>query len=270
MLQAGSGCTSSIPKDALTAGCAAWCSVRQKTSHCEFCKCRSCEFCVPVESIDHVYASAGASMVDCDDAIEVSPPLEEVSIDTCKAACDDAFPECLAFDYSGRGGRCTLRVGDGEPISFCVQPGASTFWRVEVPADADDARVAAANAAEAESEAAAEAAAEEITAELQQSATTSNFGAALLAALVIAFAPRGGAGAAGGEAVAAGGGCAAEAGGCSAGGVAVESRRRLPGRGASAAASCGDHANGSATSVVGVMCWRAARAACCWPRRTCR
>ncbi|EOD23906.1 hypothetical protein EMIHUDRAFT_206882 [Emiliania huxleyi CCMP1516] len=100
-------------------------------------------------------------MVDCEDAIEVSPPLEEVSIDMCKAACDDAFPECLAFDYSGRGGRCTLRVGDGEPVSFCVQLGASTFWRVEVPsADADDARVAAANAAEAESEAAAEAAAE--------------------------------------------------------------------------------------------------------------
>jgi len=161
MLQAGSVCTSSIPKDALTAGCAAWCSLRQKTSHCEFCKCRSCEFCVPVELIDHVYASAGASMVDCEDAIEVSPPLEEVSIDMCKAACDDAFPECLAFDYSGRGGRCTLRVGDGEPVSFCVQLGASTFWRVEVPsADADDARVAAANAAEAESEAAAEAAAE--------------------------------------------------------------------------------------------------------------
>jgi hypothetical protein len=111
--------------------------------------------------MDHVYASAGASTVDCAAPLELSEPLSGVSLDQCKEACDAAFPACVALDYAGRSRLCTLRAGDqSEPSSFCTGNGASTFWRVEIPyASQQDVVDMSGNAANAEAEAEAEAAA---------------------------------------------------------------------------------------------------------------
>jgi len=157
----GSACTSNIPKDAKVAGCASWCAINEAYSHCQYCKCASCGFCTPEDEIDHVYASAGGSMVDCDEPLALSEPLRGVNLDRCKAECDDAFPACQAFDYAGRQQLCTLRAGEvGEPLEFCSAAGSSTFWRVDIPgASTDDAVDMSSNAADAEAEAEAEMAA---------------------------------------------------------------------------------------------------------------
>ena len=160
-MEEGAECSSSLAHDTSVAGCAGWCAAREAYSHCRYCKCASCPFCLPAHSIDHVYASGGGSVVDCDGPLALSPPSFGVSLDECKAECDAAHPACMAFDYAGRQQRCILRAGEeGEPETFCSRTGESTFWRVDIPyASSEDSVDMAANAADAEAEAEAEAAA---------------------------------------------------------------------------------------------------------------
>ena len=87
-------CTSDIPHDVKFAQCASWCGAREAHTHCPWCKCRACAFCRDTSQINHVYASAGESMLACAEGARVAYPPSaagsegEASLTQCKAACD--------------------------------------------------------------------------------------------------------------------------------------------------------------------------------------
>ena len=132
-------CTSSQPHDAHVAECAAWCEAREAHAHCSWCKCRACPFCTDESTITHVYASAGSSMVACEEDPRVGALLsastvnEYAALEHCKQACDAAMPGCRSFSYSAIERRCELHSAAGEPARFCAKSGWSSFWRVEIP-----------------------------------------------------------------------------------------------------------------------------------------
>ena len=131
MLHAGAHCISTQSHDATVAECGAWCSFNEASHHCSWCKCKACQFCVPESEIDHVYASAGAQMVSCDEGPAVPNPPTEHSLQDCKAACD-TNTRCKSFAFSAALQQCALRQAVGEPSRFCARDDWVSYWRVDI------------------------------------------------------------------------------------------------------------------------------------------
>ena len=54
--------------------CGSWCSPKEASAHCSWCKCRACSFCRPTDELTHVYASAGIGMAACTEGSPVEWP----------------------------------------------------------------------------------------------------------------------------------------------------------------------------------------------------
>ena len=140
-------CDSGLAHDSHEKQCGGWCSVKEATHHCTWCKCAACDYCRPRESVTHVYASAGAGKAVCAESAAVAYPpsaegsADDASLSQCKRACDAAAPACASFGFSaaagGGGGLCRLRAAAGEPKKFCKRGDWVSYWRVDLR-DADD------------------------------------------------------------------------------------------------------------------------------------
>ena len=133
--------------------CGSWCSPKEASAHCSWCKCRACSFCRPTDELTHVYASAGIGMAACTEGSPVEWPATvpgtptAATLDQCKRACDQAQvpTACHSFRYSGSSRECRLTAADGEPRKFCKIGDLASYWRVELPAEQQPAAEAVAS-----------------------------------------------------------------------------------------------------------------------------
>ena len=99
-------CDSGLAHDSHEKQCGGWCSVKEATHHCTWCKCAACDYCRPRESVTHVYASAGAGKAVCAESAAVAYPpsaegsADDASLSQCKRACDAAAPACASHAVS--------------------------------------------------------------------------------------------------------------------------------------------------------------------------
>ena len=127
VVMVATSCDPQNAEDVDVAGCDSWCTPRK--SQCAWCKCQACSFCTHA---DHVYLSAGTGIVSCDDGFEQMANLTGMRDKaSCQKECDGTS-SCRAFTYYPANSSCHLY--HTEPRHFCSEPGASTSWRVDVPA----------------------------------------------------------------------------------------------------------------------------------------
>lgn len=136
-------CSSTLQHDVAIEQCVSWCRVQEAYHHCEWCKCRGCDFCAPVQSRTHVYATGDQGTVACSLAsstLQRGVEDDDVSLSECRETCDASFEArgdggCHSFTYSEMHQRCELSAAMGKPRAFCARTGWQTHWRIEVSAE---------------------------------------------------------------------------------------------------------------------------------------
>ena len=141
-------CDSGLAHDSHEKQCGGWCSVKEATHHCTWCKCAACDYCRPRESVTHVYASAGAGKAVCAESAAVA------YLPSAEGSADDAGG--LAVQARVRRGGAGVRVvrlrrrppaaaagsagcapRRASPKKFCKRGDWVSYWRVDLR-DADD------------------------------------------------------------------------------------------------------------------------------------
>ena len=124
-------CDSGLAHDSHEKQCGGWCSVKEATHHCTWCKCAACDYCRPRESVTHVYASAGAGKAVCAESAAVAyPPSAEGSADDASRVAKRAIATVANRNPISKVARCmqksmrSTRFATGARTSLTVRAGA--------------------------------------------------------------------------------------------------------------------------------------------------